>query len=84
MPITGKDFKLGLFPQKEGGIPNKVVVLDFLKKNKDKAYTTKELIKLMPGLNVSQIRSSLTSLNQKDLVMQKYYYWMYNEKKAIE
>ena len=77
MPITIKDFKLGLFPSQEGQSPTRIIVYDFLKKNKENAYTAKELVEKIPELKLSQIRSGLTGLKQKDLISQKHFYWAY-------
>ena len=80
MPISNKDFKMGLFPAQEGQTSSKIKVYKFLQKNKDKAYTAKEILSSISKLNLKQIRSSLTVLKQKDLVLQKHYYWMFNQK----
>lgn len=84
MPIIIKDFKLGLFPARKGKSPNQIILFDFLEKNKDKAYTIKELHKLIPKLNTNQIQCGLTGLKRKELILNKHYYWTYNPKKGSD
>jgi len=73
MPVRVRDLVNKKIPIKRSVASQ---ILDFLKQNKDKAFTSKEIQNKFE-LNPSQINTRLSVLKSRELVTNLYGYWFY-------
>lgn len=79
MPISKKDFEDGKFTGMRMGMQKDL--LDFLQKEKDKAFTVNELPQVMKARK-GTIGVALIALKKKGLIRHASPYWIYKEEKG--